>query len=74
MSTNRIVYRPYCLPLLGLSGILAAAAALADKPAGSAAGVPPAPAGHRYVSSAADVLRIAVGSSMVIDAVEDLVG
>lgn len=35
--------------------------------------LPPAPAGHRYVRVAADILLIAVGSSMVIDAVEDLV-
>ncbi len=35
--------------------------------------LPPAPAGHRYVRVAADVLLIAVGSSMVIDAIEDLV-
>lgn len=35
--------------------------------------LPPAPAGHRYVRVAADILLIAVGTSMVIDAVEDLV-
>jgi len=35
--------------------------------------LPPAPVGHRYVRVAADVLLIAVGSSMVIDAIEDLV-
>lgn len=35
--------------------------------------LPPAPAGYRYVRVAADILLIAVGSSMVIDAVEDLV-
>jgi Ni/Co efflux regulator RcnB len=35
--------------------------------------LPPPPAGHRYVRVAADILLIAVGSSMVIDAVEDLV-
>ena len=31
------------------------------------------PEGHRYVRVAADILLIAVGSSMVIDALEDLV-
>ncbi|MBI4988144.1 MAG: RcnB family protein [Rhodocyclales bacterium] len=35
--------------------------------------LPPPPAGHRYVRVAADILLIAVGSSMVLDAVEDLV-
>jgi Ni/Co efflux regulator RcnB len=35
--------------------------------------LPPPSAGHRYVRVAADILLIAVGSSMVIDAVEDLV-
>lgn len=35
--------------------------------------LPPAPAGHRYVRVAADILLIAVGSSMVIDAIEDIV-
>jgi hypothetical protein len=35
--------------------------------------LPPAPAGHRYVRVAADILLIAVGTSMVLDAVEDLV-
>lgn len=33
-------------------------------------GVPPA--GHKYVRVAADILLIAVGTSMVIDAIEDL--
>lgn len=32
----------------------------------------PAPAGHRYVRVAADILLIAVGTSMVIDAIQDL--
>jgi Ni/Co efflux regulator RcnB len=31
------------------------------------------PAGHKYVRVAADILLIAVGTSMVIDAVEDLI-
>ena len=35
--------------------------------------LPPPPAGHRYVRVAADILLIAIGSSMVLDAVEDLV-
>lgn len=35
--------------------------------------LPPPPAGHRYVRIAADILLIAVGSSMVMDAIEDIV-
>jgi Ni/Co efflux regulator RcnB len=35
-------------------------------------GVPPA--GHKFVRVAADILLIAVGTSMVIDAIEDLAG
>lgn len=34
--------------------------------------LPPAPPQHRYVQVAGDVLLIAVGTSMVIDAVEDI--
>jgi Ni/Co efflux regulator RcnB len=34
--------------------------------------LPPPPPQHRYVQVAGDVLMIAVGSSMVIDAVEDI--
>ncbi|SFN82040.1 hypothetical protein SAMN05660284_02335 [Formivibrio citricus] len=34
----------------------------------------PPPAGHRYVRVAADILLIAVGTSMVVDAVQDLSG
>lgn len=34
--------------------------------------LPLPPAGHRYVQVAADVLLIAVGTNMVIDAIEDL--
>jgi Ni/Co efflux regulator RcnB len=30
------------------------------------------PAGHRYVRVAADILMIAVGTGMVIDAIQDL--
>lgn len=32
----------------------------------------PPPAGHRYVRVAGDILLIAIGTSMVIDAIEDL--
>ncbi len=34
--------------------------------------LPPPPAGHRYVRVAADILLIAIGTSMVIDAIEDI--
>ncbi len=34
--------------------------------------LPPAPAGHKYVRVAADILLIAVGTSMVVDAMQDL--
>lgn len=34
--------------------------------------LPPPPSGHRYVQVAGDVLLIAVGSSMVIDAIQDI--
>jgi Ni/Co efflux regulator RcnB len=30
------------------------------------------PAGHRYVRVAADILLIAIGTGMVVDAIEDL--
>ena len=30
------------------------------------------PAGHRYVQVAADILMVAVGTGMVVDAIEDL--
>jgi hypothetical protein len=32
----------------------------------------PAPSGHKYVRVASDILLIAIGSSMVVDAIEDL--
>jgi Ni/Co efflux regulator RcnB len=32
------------------------------------------PAGHKYVRVAADILLIAIGTGMVIDAIEDLNG
>ena len=35
--------------------------------------LPPPPSGHRYVQLGADVLMIAIGSSMVVDAIEDIV-
>ena len=35
--------------------------------------LPPPPAGHRYVQLGADVLMIAVGTSMVVDAIADMV-
>jgi len=34
--------------------------------------LPVPPAGHRYVQVAGDVLMIAVGSSMVVDAIQDI--
>jgi hypothetical protein len=34
--------------------------------------LPPAPPGHRYVRVAADILLIAVGTAIVMDAIEDL--
>ena len=34
--------------------------------------LPVPPSGHRYVQVASDILLIAVGSSMVVDAIEDL--
>lgn len=34
--------------------------------------MPPPPLGHRYVQVAGDVLLIAVGSSMVVDAIQDI--
>ena len=34
--------------------------------------LPPPPQGHRYVRVASDILLIAIGSSMVIDAIEDI--
>ena len=34
--------------------------------------LPPPPAGHRYVRVAADILLIAIGTGMVVDAIQDL--
>lgn len=41
-------------------------------PAAVIAQLPPVPAGHKYVRVAADILLIAVGTSMVVDAITDL--
>lgn len=35
--------------------------------------LPPPPSGHRYVQVGADILMIAIGSSMVVDAIEDII-
>ena len=35
--------------------------------------LPPPPSGHRYVQLGVDVLMIAIGTSMVVDAIEDIV-
>ena len=35
--------------------------------------LPPPPSGHRYVQLGADILMIAIGTSMVVDAIEDIV-
>jgi hypothetical protein len=43
-----------------------------DLPPTVVAQIGPAPAGHRFVRVAADILLIAVGTGMVIDAIEDL--
>lgn len=34
--------------------------------------LPAAPSGHRYVRVAADILLIAIGTSMIVDAIEDI--
>ena len=41
-------------------------------PAAIVVQLPPAPRGHKYVRVAADILLIAVGTSMVVDAITDL--
>ncbi|WBY00975.1 hypothetical protein PE066_16105 [Ramlibacter tataouinensis] len=41
-------------------------------PAAVVVQLPPAPHGHKYVRVAADILLIAVGTSMVVDAITDL--
>ncbi len=34
--------------------------------------LPPPPSGHRYVRVASDILLVAIGTSMVVDAIEDI--
>jgi len=34
--------------------------------------LPPPPAGHEYVRVAGDILMIAIGTSMVVDAIQDI--
>lgn len=41
-------------------------------PAAVVVQLPPPPSGHKYVRVAADILLIAVGTSMVVDAITDL--
>ena len=43
-----------------------------DLPRNLVVRLPPPPAGHRYVQVAGDVLMIAVGTSMVVDAIQDI--
>jgi Ni/Co efflux regulator RcnB len=43
-----------------------------DLPYDLARRLPPPPGGHRYVQVASDILMIAIGSNMVIDAIEDI--
>ena len=43
-----------------------------DLPPNLVVRLPPPPVGHRYVQVAGDVLLIAVGSSMVVDAIQDI--
>lgn len=43
-----------------------------DVPPPLIARLPPPPAGHKYVRVAADILLIAVGTAMVVDAIQDL--
>ncbi len=44
-----------------------------DLPRELAMRITPPPAGYRYVRVASDILMIAIGSGMVVDAIEDLV-
>jgi Ni/Co efflux regulator RcnB len=44
-----------------------------DLPADLRLRLPPPPEGHRYVRVAADILLIAIGTSMIVDAMEDIV-
>lgn len=43
-----------------------------DLPPKVIARIGPPPAGHRYVRVASDILLIAIGTSMVVDAIEDI--
>lgn len=43
-----------------------------DLPRDLRAHLPPPPAEHRYVRVASDILLIAIGTSMVVDAIEDI--
>ena len=43
-----------------------------DVPPALVAKIGPPPTGHRYVQVAADILMVAVGTGMVVDAIEDL--
>lgn len=43
-----------------------------DVPGRLVAELPPAPRGHRYVRVAGDILLIAVGTNMVVDALQDI--
>lgn len=45
-----------------------------DLPHDLQARLPAPPSGHRYVRVASDILLVAVGTSMVVDAIEDLGG
>ncbi|MDR1425323.1 MAG: RcnB family protein [Azoarcus sp.] len=43
-----------------------------DVPGRLVAELPPAPRGHRYVRVAGDILLIAIGTNMVVDALQDI--
>lgn len=44
-----------------------------DLPRDLALRLPPPPTGHRYVRVASDILLITVGTSMVVDAIQDII-
>jgi Ni/Co efflux regulator RcnB len=44
-----------------------------DLPANLRLRLPPPPEGHRYVRVASDILMIAIGTAMIVDAMEDIV-
>ena len=64
--------RPFrdALPVLALAAVLAAG--LPTPAAADDDGLRLPPAGHKYVRVAADILLIAIGTGIVIDAVDDL--